>query len=113
MKKIVYIERDDYNAIVISRDHYHGVAIQVIRFVDQLSPIGPNNELSNIKNQRVVHQILVKIEPGKDTFKDEVYKAVMLAKEKLAEIKIQDRLISGVLNDYSSIRKDLNQDEQR
>lgn len=112
MKKIIYIEKSELNAIVIVRDNYKGVVVQVIRFVDQLVPSGDNNKLVNVRNSQVIDTSVVNIKPG-SVFKDEVSKAITKSREFLAGIKLQDQEIEGLMANYYSQNKGLNEDEQR
>lgn len=107
MKKIIHIYKDPDNEIVISKDHYHGVVVQVIRIVDQLQ--NTNEGLVSVRRNNVVKTIDVKLSP---TFKDEVSKAIEEAKKTIASIKEADERINGLLNDYLSSHKDLNEPEQ-
>lgn len=106
MRTIVYIEKDELNGIAICRDNYFGVCIQVIRFIDQLIP-NENQELVTHKKHTAIHTIQVIIK-DKDNFKDEVEIAITQAKDFLACIRLKDKAIEGVLNDYHSQCMELN-----
>jgi hypothetical protein len=114
MDNIVFISKDENNAIAICKDNYNGVAVQVIRFVDQLKPSGNiYSELVNIRSQQVINQIIVNVNSeSKSTFKERVNNAVSESKEFLAKIKEQDSKIDGVMKDYLSQFRGLNEEEE-
>ena len=109
MRKQVNLYKDENNAIILSKDHYHGVVMQVIRFVDQLR-IGADNQLVHHKNHNVVNEIIIKVGP---TMRDDVAAAFAKSKTFIDEIKTKDNLIDGLLNDYHSSHRDLNEPEQQ
>lgn len=111
MNKPVYIEKDDVCGIVVCKDNYNGVVIQAVRFVDKLIPSGPDNSLTNIKTTCVIKQVEVKV-VGDEDFKPRVSKAIAMVREFLAKVRKQDQDIDGLLNDYRSQHKDLNQDDK-
>lgn len=111
MKKITYIEKDEHNAIVVCRDHFNGVVVQVVRFVDQIQPSGPDNLLTNVRTNHVVKSFEVRLKE-QETFKDEVQSAIKKAKEYLGEIRRKDQSIDGVLNDLYSQHKALNDNKE-
>jgi len=110
MKKIVYINKNELNAIAICRDNYNGVAIQVIRFVDQLVPNGPDNQVVSIKNSTVLKTFMVDIVSDPTSFKSRIQQTIAQAREFLSIIEKQDKDIDGILNDYYSQFKGLNED---
>lgn len=114
MKKIVYIENDGLNAIAICRDNYKGVVIQVVRLLDQLVKSGLDNQLSNVRTNQVVHQVVVPLNQNnnsktQDSFKTRVQTAISDCREVLTNIRNADKSIDGLLNDYHSQFKELNE----
>jgi hypothetical protein len=109
MKKQIYIYKDENNSIVLSKDHYHGVVIQVIRFVDQLVRTQDNLLICH-KNHNVVHEVVIKVSP---TIREEVAAAIAKSRLVIDEIKNKDNQIDGLINDYHSMHRDLNEPEQQ
>lgn len=116
MRKIVYIEKDEQNAIAVCKDNFRGIVVQLIRFVDQLKPAGLEKELTNIRTNQVVCQWEVKIldkdKKVKEDFREDVEKAIKEAKQELAKIKNQDQKIDGLLETYYSQNKVLNDTQE-
>ena len=104
MKKIIVIHDDVDNSIILCKDHYHGIVVQVLRKVDQLVPTFDGVE--NIRKVNVVHQEIVKVSSD---FRAGVDKAIVGAKAFLEHVLKQDAEINGLLNDYLSSHKDLNE----
>jgi hypothetical protein len=109
MKNQIYLYKDDNKAIVLSKDHYHGVVVQVVRFIDQLQP-GPNGELYNVKTNSVVFQVLV---PITELFRNQTAEAIKKCEVYLQDMTAKDNEIDGLLNDYYSAHKDLNEPGQQ
>ena len=110
MRKMVYINKNENGGIAICKDGFNGVAIQVIRFVDQLKPTGTDGELTQHKTNVVIKQILVK--HTTQNFKESVEKSILEAKDFMKVIALQDKDIDGVMNDYYSQNKPLNESEE-
>lgn len=117
MKKIVYIEKDEHNAIAICKDGFQGVVVQLIRFVDQLKPAGLEQEITKIRTKQVIGQWQVEVKNLQDgslneDFRKHVDDAINQAKNKLASIHNQDKKISGLLDNYFSQNRSINEDYQ-
>lgn len=108
MKKQIFLFKDENNAIVLSKDHYNGVVVQVIRFVDQA--FEHEGQLLHHKTNQVTNQIIVKVS---STMRDEVAKAIVASKQFLADIKLKDDQIDGLINDYLSSHRELNEPDQQ
>jgi len=109
MKKIVYIERDDNYAIILSNDSMNGVAVQVVMYVNQLTP-DPNGMLVNVRNTQVVDCSTISL--GGDDFKERVKKQLAHSKHYLASLRKGSVEIEGVMNDYRSQFRNINEDEK-
>lgn len=115
MKKHVYIEKDESNAIVMSKDHYKGLTLQVVRFVDQQVP-NDSGELVTHRTMMVVHQENVPLSIDNQ----EVYKqfdtllkeSIQRCKQKLADIRKADQKLDEVLSKTLEQHKALNDDER-
>jgi len=109
MKNQVYLYKDENKSIVLSKDHYHGVVVQVVRFVDQLQP-GSNGELYNVKTNNVVFQVLV---PITEDFRKLTAEAIKKCEAYIKDMTDKENVINGLLNDYYSSHKDLNEPGQQ
>lgn len=104
MKKQILIYQDPDNEIILSKDHYHGIVVQVVRKVDQM--VNTNEGLVNQRTNQVPFSKIVKITT---TFKKDIDTAIGEAKYFISQILKQDEEINGMLNDYLSQNRDLNE----
>lgn len=107
--KQVYVYKDPDNQIVISKDHYHGVVVQVVRLVDQLQRTA-SGEITQHRTANVVLSQTVKLD---DNFKVSVQKAIEVAKNFITSIIKNDESINGLLNDYKSQNRELNEPDKQ
>lgn len=115
MKKIVFIEKDEHNAIAVCKDNFKGIVVQIIRFVDQVVPSGPNNVNTNIRNHSVIKQIAVPVANEKgmnEDFRLCVDKAIKEAREYVAVLHQQDNKIDGLMKDLLSQNKGINEHKE-
>ena len=93
----------------MSKDNYKGVAIQVCRKIEQLKP-DANNVMTTFRNFQTLKQTVIAYSPN---MKDDVAKALVDAKEFLAQVRSQEKEIDGLLNDYLSQNVKINEPEQK
>lgn len=108
MKKQIFLLKDENNAIVLSKDNFNGVVIQVVRFVDQA--FQHEGQMLVHKTNQVVFQLVVAVGSA---MRDEVAKAILESKKFLADIKSKDDQIDGLINDYLSSHRELNEPDQQ
>lgn len=109
MKKQIILYKDENNSIILSKDHYHGVVVQVIRYVDQLIRT-PENLLAHHKTHNVIQETIIKVSPS---MREDVAAAFAKGKLLIDEIKKHDDQIDGLLNDYNSAHRDLNEPDSQ
>ena len=109
MKKVI-LYMDGENEILLSKDHYHGVALQVIRYIDSMQQT-PDNLLVNIKTAKVIHQKIMKIPENKDmvSFRGDIQKEIAECQAVVNNIKENDQKINGLMNDFFSAHRELNE----
>ena len=115
MRNLVYIEKDDLNGIAIARDGYRAVMVQVVRFVDQLRPSGPGQEMEKIKTTQVIHQIQVPvINEAMDPIEhlpNKLNEALSQAREFLKKIRAADGVINQVLSESLKGNEEINESD--
>lgn len=103
--KQVFIYKDEDNQILIAKDGFKGVAVQVVRLVDQLRP-NHENQLENFRTSHVVNQRVIPLDAN---FRANVKSAIEVAKEIVEDMKKSDQEIAGLMNDYYSSNREINE----
>lgn len=120
MKKIVFIERDESNGICLCRDSYRNIMVQVVRFVDQKIPSGPDNEMVNQKSVKAIRQYPVPVLDGEkeDNLKvrsgidKDLNSAIAKAREYLQGIRKADETIEQILTASLNGNEEINEQEK-
>lgn len=106
MKKIVFIDKDEHNAIALARDGFKNIAVQVVRFIDREIPSGPDNEMVKQRTKSVVWQAFVPILQDskigdypsvKEGISTDLNKVIAQAREHLEVIRKADNTIEQIL----------------
>lgn len=105
MKKHVVLFKDEDNEIVLSKDYFNGVVVQVVRLVDQLK--NTSEGLVQTRAQNVIFFREAKV--TSPNFKADVAAAIEQCRNHLQDIKKKDEEINGLLNDYLSQNRNLNE----
>ena len=113
----IYVHKDENNAIVLYRDSFKAISVQLIRFTSQQVP---NAEGILVAQRRsiglwrqdvpLVSEKGTKIKP--EIFRQKVAETISKARIEMAKIKKNDDVIEGVLNDYHSQNKGINHGQQ-
>jgi len=115
-KNAVCVYKDDIYSIFLCKDNYKGASIQVCMKIDKLSP-NPSGEMVKHKTEMVVHQDRVPVNlEGKSRnqkFEEHVSDSIRFAKEKVSELKSNDKVIDDVLDAHREANKKLNESESK
>ena len=106
----IYVHKDDIAIIVLSKDHHKGIVVQLAVFVDQLAP-NNQNELINHRKLSVISSTTVPVTTP--SLKNVVAQEIQKAQALLADIHQSHRTLDGVLTDYKSAYKDINEPEKQ
>lgn len=104
MTKIIYLHKDELNAIALCVDGHKGIQVQLIAFRDTLIP---NSEgmLESSPQAHIEMLWTITTRSGavlNKNFKQELASAVSQAQQRLVEIQQNYELINGALKDYGT-----------
>jgi hypothetical protein len=102
----VYIHNDDLACIVLSKDHHNGIVVQLAVYTNSLRPDN-NNELINFTSTKVIHEVIVPVNAV--DFRKAVADAIQIAQHQLVQIQQKHQVLDGILNDYYSQNRELNE----
>lgn len=105
MKK-VYIHNDNLACIVLSKDHHNGIVIQLAVYTEALR-VGQDNELVSYISTKVIHEVVVPVTSPE--FKKAVSDAIQVAQHQLVQVQQKHQILDGILNDYYSQNRELNE----
>ena len=103
---------DDIIAISLFKDNHHGVVVQMYRYTEQMIP----NDKGGMQTKRNKSPLFTenvgltkdKVLKSADAFKADVQLAIDKMYKEHQKIQTQDNTIDGVLNDYRSQNRKLN-----
>ena len=113
-KNLVCILRDGPYSILLAKDNYKGIDIQVSMLMDVIKP-NDQNELVNHRTQVVVYKnyICVQVENKmNDQFEYHLSEGIKIAKQKVAELEGKDVIIDKIMDQYRSANEKLNGTEK-
>ena len=105
MKK-VYVHHDEQSCIVLTKDHHNGICIQLGVYTDQMVP-NVDNLLIMSRNLKVVDSTV--INTSTPNFKQAISEKVKELQHKVVLIQESHKILDGVLNDYHSQNRDINE----
>lgn len=106
MKNKVYVHNDPLACIVLSKDHHNGIVVQLATYVDTLRPDN-SGELISYTTTKVIYEAVIAITTH--DFRKAVADSIQLAQYKLTEVQNQHQILDGILNDYYSQNRELNE----
>lgn len=104
MNKII-VYKDEDNEIVVSKDHYHGVVVQVIRYIDTLQQTSSGELMSLVKAQVIATE---KVNVHSD-MRNQVQQAIQKCQAVVNDLKEKDKKINGLMLDLFSGYRELNE----
>ncbi len=110
MREQIYIHNDEQACIVLSKDHHNAIVVQLAVYVFTLVP-NIDNQLIYSRNTKVIYEAI--IATTTHNFKNAVADSIKLAQHKLSEVQQQHKVLDGVLNDYYSAYRDLNEPREQ
>jgi len=89
---LIVIQEDDYNKIVMYKDSYKGIIIQLIRKGKTKEP------------EVLISSINLPCVSFEENLKSEVRKEISILKQQMNKIQMNDIMIEGIFQDYRSIK---------
>jgi hypothetical protein len=106
MKSKVYIHNDNLACIVLSKDHHNGIVVQLAVYAESLRP-NHDGELIAFTTTKVIYESIIPVSTPE--FRKAVADTIKTAQFKLTEVQNQHQILDGILNDYYSQNRDLNE----